>query len=142
MNIALSTVVLFILLIPGLLFRRFYYTEEFSKEYFKQTFFGTFVSAFIPSLLFHALWYYLANCFGHSIDLSVLGNVLSGRNSDVVFSTIESSFGRIVWYNGSIAVAAGLAGFFSKKSIRSWKLDRTFKLFRFQNSWHYYVVYQ
>lgn len=137
MNIALSTVVLFILLIPGLLFRRFYYTEEFSKEYFKQTFFGTFLSAFIPSLIFHSFWYYLAKFFGHPIDLSVIGNLLTGSNNKEIYNAIDSSIGRIILYNGSIAVTAGLAGFFFKKIIRSKKLDRTYKLFRFQNSWHY-----
>lgn len=137
MNIALPTVVLFILLIPGLLFRRFYYTEEFSKEYFKQTFFGTFFSAFLPSLLFHICWYFVVAYLGYNIDLSILGDLLSGQNDENVYRAIESNIGKITGYNFSIAIAAGLGGFLSKKVIRNYKLDRIYKLFRFQNSWHY-----
>lgn len=137
MNVALSTIVLFILLIPGLLFRRFYYTEEFSKEYFKQTFFGTFFSAFAPSLILHIIWYYLCQFVGYPVKLHIVGNLLSGGEAQSALANIHIYSGRIVIYNISIAAAAIVLGFLSKKVVRHYKIDRKYKLFRFQNSWHY-----
>ncbi|MEW7279369.1 hypothetical protein ABW636_12315 [Aquimarina sp. 2201CG1-2-11] len=34
-------------------------------------------------------------------------------------------------------ITSGLSGYLIKKGVRKYKLDRTFKFFRFQNSWHY-----
>lgn len=137
MNIALSTVILFILLIPGLLFRRFYYTEEFSKEYFKQSFFGTFISAFIPSLIFHTIWYYLAGWAGSPVNISVIGDLVSGTGSEQAYQNVSDNVNRIIFYNVSIALSAGFMGFLVKNTVRNFKIDRKFKLFRYQNSWHY-----
>ncbi len=137
MNIALSTVILFILLIPGLLFRRFYYTEEFSKEYFKQSFFGTFISAFIPSLIFHGIWFYLAGWLGSPINLAIIGELVSGAGSEQAYQNVTDNANKIFFYNVSVAVTAGFMGFVCKSSVRRLKLDRKYKLFRYQNSWHY-----
>jgi len=77
MNLALSTFVLFILLLPGIFFRKFYYSEEFSKEYFKQTFLEVFLSAFVPSILFQTVWFFAVRSLGFQIDLQIFGNLLS-----------------------------------------------------------------
>jgi hypothetical protein len=56
MNIAFATAIIFILLIPGILFRRFYFSGEFSKQFFKSTAFELFASTSIPSILLHVIW--------------------------------------------------------------------------------------
>lgn len=137
MNLALSTLVLFFLLIPGIVFRRFYYSEEFSREYFKETFFGIFISTVLPSLLFHFLWYFLAKFFCQQVDLNVLGDIVSQKPSKASFINIQDNSFKILLYNITLFITAGVCGYLFKKQVRNKKLDRTFKFFRFQNSWHY-----
>lgn len=137
MSIALSTLVLFFLLIPGILFRKFYYSEEFSKEYFKETFFGVFISTIIPSLFFHFIWYFFAKLFGHPVNLYVLADIVSQEPSESSFLNLENSSLKILAYNISLFIIAGLSGYWLKKIIRREKWDRRLKFFRFQNSWHY-----
>ena len=137
MSIALSTLVLFFLLIPGIIFRRFYYCEEFSREYFKETFFGVFISTIIPSLLFHFIWYFSIKMFCQHVDLYVLGDIVSSQPSQSSFENIQNNSFKILIYNSSMFIASGFSGYWIKKLVRKNKLDRNYKFFRFQNSWHY-----
>ena len=137
MSIALSTLVLFFLLIPGIIFRRFYYSEEFSREYFKETFFGVFISTIIPSLLFHFAWYFFAKILNQEVNLFILGDIVSQQPSQSSFENIQNNSLKILIYNVSLFITSGFLGFFLKKIVRRNKWDRQFKFFRFQNSWHY-----
>ncbi len=137
MSIALSTLVLFFLLIPGIIFRRFYFSEEFSGEYFKETFFGVFISTILPSLLFHFLWYFLVKIFNQQVDLFILGDIVSQQPSKYSFENIQNNSFKILSHNLSMFIVAGYSGYYIKKLVRRRKWDRTYKFFRFQNSWHY-----
>lgn len=136
MNIAITTIILAILLLPGIVFRRFYYTEEFSKQYQRKNFFELFFSSLIPSLLFHSIWYFLIQTFGYNIDFTTIGYLFS-KNSDIAYSNIDNYFPQIILYHLSIILFAAFIGFFSKKIIRYYRIDRKIKFFRFSNSWHY-----
>lgn len=137
MSIALSTLVLFFLLIPGIIFRRFYYSEEFSREYFKETFFGVFISTLIPSLFFQFIWYFLVKLINQEVNLFILADIVSQQPAKSSFDHIQSNSFKILAYNLSMFIVSGIAGFWLKKLVRRYKLDRSFKFFRFQNSWHY-----
>ncbi|MEM8937920.1 MAG: hypothetical protein AAGC64_01080 [Bacteroidota bacterium] len=137
MSIALSTLILFFLLIPGIAFRRFYYSEEFSREYFRETFFAVFIATIIPSLFFQLLWYYFARWFGHDVDLFVFGDLVSSNPSKSTFKNIENNALKILLYNSSMFVTSGFSGYLLKQIVRNRRWDRTYKFFRFQNSWHY-----
>lgn len=137
MSLALSTLVLFFLLVPGILFRRFYYSEEFSKEYFKETFFGVFISTILPSLFFHFLWYFIVKIFGQQVNLFTLGDIVSQQPSSISFQNLQDNSTKILFYNLTMFIVAGLSGYWLKKLVRKEKWDRQYKFFRFQNSWHY-----
>ena len=141
MNIALATLFLLILLYPGFIFRRFYYTEEFSREYFKQTITDLLVAAILPSALLHILGYYLFINHRYNIDITTIGTLLSGTSDGskvtAAFQSIYSHAGKIVSYFIGVSFLAAVTGLGAKYIVRKTKLDRKLKLFRFQNEWHY-----
>lgn len=137
MSIALSTIVLFFLLIPGILFRRFYYSEEFSREYFKSTFFEVFISTIIPSLVFQLMWFFIARLTNFHVDLNILSNLVSTSPLEATFRNVQDNSINILIYNITLFLFAGFSGYLSKQIIRNKKWDRTYKVFRYQNSWHY-----
>ena len=141
MNIALATIALFILLTPGLLFRRFYYSEEFSKEYFKQSYLELFFSSIIPASLLHVIGYFCLVSPKYEIDLEVIGTLLSGSDDakriSKAFHSIYGEAKLILEYFFLLCFLASALGYLSKQFIRLTKLDRKIKLFRFQNEWHY-----
>lgn len=137
MNLALSTFILFLVLLPGIFFRRFYYTQEFSTEYFKQTFLEIFLSGFIPSLIIHAIWYFLAGRFGYFVDLELFGSLLTNNPNPEVFKNLNDFALPILLYHLSMWIGSALTGKLLKQTVRYFGLDRRMSLLRFQNSWHY-----
>lgn len=141
MNIAISTVIFFIFLLPGITLRRFYYTEEFSKQYFKQNLFELFLAAFVPSIVLHASLSGLVTCFGYKIHLDIIGQLLTSKDyPEVAFQNLQSNIGKILCYQILIITMAATCGYVSKKIIRHWHIDSKHKLFRFKNAWHYVLT--
>lgn len=137
MSIALSTIVLFFLLIPGILFRRFYYSEEFSGEYFKSTFFEIFISTILPTLVFQLLWFFLARLLGQHVDFNIMSDLISTKPLESTFSNVQDDSAKILFYNITLFLFSGCSGYYAKQIIRNKRWDRTYKIFRYQNSWHY-----
>lgn len=142
MNIALPTLVLLILLIPGFLFRRFYFSGEFSREYFKQNFSDLILPSLIISGIINTFCYSIIYVLGYRSDaVPAISTLLSGTtDSPRISKAIDTLF--LNFYPGlSYFLFTGLtgtfAGFFAKYWVRTYKLDRKYKLFRFQNEWHY-----
>lgn len=141
MNIALATLVLLILLYPGFLFRRFYYTAEFSKEYFKQTLTDLIFASILPGFIIHIIGYNLFIKGHFTIDIQTLGTLLSGSTDasrvTTSFTAIDQHASLIIKYFTGISIIAIVSGLAIKQVVRRLKLDRRFTLFRFQNEWHY-----
>ena len=142
MNIALTGVVLFLFLLPGLIFRRFYYSEEFSKESFSESYFEVFYTTFLPSLVLYTTWVILAETVTqYSIDFSLLGKLLVAKEDAVdAFVNAEKHFFEVLGFHITLYGFAGLAGYLTKKTVRYYKLDRKLKLFRYRNYWHYLIT--
>ena len=126
MEFALSTIFFLLFLSPGIFFRRFYYTEEFSKQFIKESPYNLLLSTFLPTVMIQ----------GAALLL------YDGISVEEIHVTIEGNFDglfikRFAIYSLIINFLAMLSGFFSKKTVRYLRLDRKFKLFRFRNTWHY-----
>lgn len=156
MNIAFSTILVFLFLLPGLAFRRLYFTGEFSKEYFRSSGFEIFFLGIIPAIAFHTigynslpiilplkidLWFIHLNIPLRAINLEMIGMLLIGKGSEAyvlhAFSNIAANFNWIVLYNLGVTLVAGACGLIVKIIVRNMKLDRKIKILRFQNEWHY-----
>ena len=141
MNIALATLTLLVILYPGFLFRRFYFTEEFSKEYFKQSVTDLIFSSIVPGFLIHFLGYLFFIKGRTEIDVFTIGTLLSGTSDAVkvtqAFKAVYEKAPAIISYFVGVSIVGMILGLLAKLVVRNFKLDRKFKLFRFQNEWHY-----
>jgi hypothetical protein len=137
-SIALSTIVLFVLLLPGIAYRRLYYSEEFSQQYFRENLFLVFTATIVPSLIFQLVGFWMARALGHPSDLTVLGQLMAGGDDSIAaLGAVERQLDYIVLHQLLLIALAGAAGYLGRKAIRRWKWDRKYKLFRYQNNWHY-----
>ncbi|MDN5215276.1 hypothetical protein QQ020_24570 [Fulvivirgaceae bacterium BMA12] len=142
MNLAIGAITLFLLfIVPGLIFRRFYYTAEFSKEYFKSTPFAVFLSSIIPGTVFQLTHYiFMSKVIGYDVNFEVLAILIDGPDNVrfiKVFKGLKDQVFNIMIYNVSLWVWLAFLGFSLKGTIRKLKLDRKYKLLRFKNHWHY-----
>lgn len=140
MSIAIPTITLIALIVPGLFFRRFYYSNEFSPEYFKSTYADLIFSATVPGLICHLIVLLVIHKW-YSIDLSVFAVLFSGTSEtdeiEKALRNIYRHFHIIIGCFGAEVALLSVSGFFAKYGVRKYKLDRKYKLFRFQNIWHY-----
>lgn len=134
MGIAFSTLLIRSTLIPGIIYRKTYYSEEFSKQYFKTSFFGVLSSTLIPSIIFQILFVFI---FNSKIDFEIVHNVFLGKIDGRIINNITNNHWKILFYFIVLSVISALSGYLLKKIIRYYKLDRKLKFFRFHNSWHY-----
>jgi hypothetical protein len=140
MNLAFTTALLLFLLLPGATYRKFYFSEQFSKQFHKSSFIELILAGFLASLILHSVWVCMASLLGYPLDFHVIGMLLMSKDyPKEAFDNISSNLWCIIIYNSSLILTSAVLGLFSNFLIRksNWKLDRKFKLFRFQNYWHY-----
>lgn len=138
MAFAVSTLFLFLFILPGITFKRAYLSSVFSR---KVKFTGVLDEVFwalFPSIIMHFIAYFFLQV-GAALDIMTFD--LKGTLSAALLQPDNQQYANIFvqyllycTFVMSISFAAGHA---SRKIVRLLKLDRKFKLFRFTNDWHY-----
>lgn len=145
MNFVFVTVLIFIILIPGFLLRFSYFSPPFSKRYSAANLVSDLTWSIIPSFIIHGIALaVVAKYTSYSINFNYLGYLLLAVNDKAsiseVFTNIHAFLPEIFFYNLSILCFAIIAGWAGKSIVRRLKLDRTTRLFRFSNKWHYILT--
>lgn len=144
MEIALGGIIILVILLPGISFRKGYFSEEFSNQYTIRDFFGLFVNTLFPSLIIYLLFlpiiYFIFG--GYYYDFKTLLGVLSSNN-DLVRSSIEQ-IDKFKYEIISFQFIINLLSFFIGLKIRDLILkkstDAKNKFFRYKNVWHYLLT--
>jgi len=140
MNIALGTLLLFLLVVPGIAFRKGYIHGNLTKKISKSSAFDEFIWAIIPGVLIQLLAAYTVNRnnWGYKIDFSSLGTILLGNvNASNEYRKIGENLGAILSYNLILIGGAGIFGYLLRCIIRLANLDHLCTFFRFNNEWFY-----
>lgn len=139
MEIAIGALVIIVLLLPGISFRKGYFSEEFSNQYTIKDFFQLFVNTFIPSVILYLLALPIISIIGYSYNIKVLIGLVSSNDNlfekslEHVYNTqTEILVFQLVINIISFIIGYWLKNFFIKKSI-----DSKFEFFRYKNIWHY-----
>lgn len=147
MNLTFGFIALFIsIIIPGILFRRYYYYGEFSKQFHtKDPVLHSIFLSIIPGVCVQIIVFYILSemnffdienikIFNIYKDFSFLES--KEINSDTV-KFFQDGLGKFILYSIIVFLFASLSGILSSKLLRFLKLDIKFKIFRFKNQWYY-----
>lgn len=143
MNLAFGTILVFLILLPGVLFRLFYYSAPFSKRFFKSNLLDDVAWSVIPGILIQFLGVSVILHFTpYKIDFGSLAILLVGKSEEAAhyiraMGGIENHLGQIILYNFSLWIFSSLAGEGCKRVVRWLDLDKKYQLFRFDNEWYY-----
>ncbi len=147
MNLTFGFIAFFIIIvIPGLIYRRFYYYGEFSKQFHtKEPILNTIFLSSIPGVCIQLLGFYLLNKIAYfetnNIDvLNIFRDFAFLKDSDLGGDTekfVQSGLGKFILYSVIIFISSAVLGIFSSKLLRAFNLDRKYKIFRFRNQWYY-----
>lgn len=117
MSLAFGTILVFLILIPGIVFRRTYFHGVFSREAIKTTAMEEVVGAIIPGILFQAVAVLFLKLFpvAWQVNFEHLGYLLSGVKEDhlnaAIFRDIYQNLHKIFFYNLLLWILAGACGY-------------------------------
>lgn len=142
MNIAFTTILIFLILAPGFLARIAYNSSKLSINNPTKNIVNELTFSIIPALIFQIIFIILVNNFtNYLIDFSLLGNLILGvTNNGKVgewFGQIEAFKYQIFFYHIILFLFAFIIGYSTREFIRYFGLDKKFRYLRFSNKWHY-----
>lgn len=146
MSLTLGFFVIFLsLIIPGLIFRRFYFFGEFSKQFnTKDPVLHSIYFSIIPGILIQVFsLLVLKFIFNYEISFLKVFNILRDFTQEVDILNcdtkkfLKNDVGYFFLYSVFLVVFSGLIGYILSRFVRSYHLDKKFKLFRFKNQWYY-----
>lgn len=142
MNLALATLVILIFSLPGIAFRKSYFSGRFTSSGFTSSLYSLVFWSFLPALIFHGIFLLLVEYFTkYQISVENFGFLLFSSDDktvlDKVFINIHDNILNVLIYNISLIIIASLLGILFRKAVRYYGLDITYSIFRFPNKWHY-----
>jgi len=145
-------VIFLLFIIPGLIFRRFYYQGEFTKQFRFKTIGTAIFSSLIIGIIVQIISIHLYKYYFETELKTILpkSDILLEHISDIYNSMQKIDFNSIFSHT-KLSVQIGLylvfsyinsivLAFFLWLIVRTLKLDRKFKIFRFNNHWNYYFL--
>lgn len=147
MNLTLGFISFFIsIIIPGLLFRRFFFYGEFSKQFntkdpvLHSIFFSIVPGIFVQITSFF-IYFFVFGLDTSFLDIfTIFRDVTSDGINDTAVVTqdfINNDLITFFVYSLFVFLLAIVFGFLSSRLIRLCKWDKKYKLFRFKNQWYY-----
>lgn len=144
LNLTIFTVLYIVfLIIPGVVFKRFYYLGDFSKQFANGSVAEKFVtSLFLGMIVQICSFLSFSNFIGLEFEnVSSFLQALHGQMMNNQFPGIDKSIlGFLIVYEVWSVFLSALLGIVFHQVIRYFKLDIKYKHLRFNNRWHYYFT--
>ncbi len=146
MDISLGFIIIItLILLPGLLFRRLFFYGDFSKQFNSgQSIANQIILAVIPGVSIFITVFFIYHYLFTNIELEIIINKIKELNGASTLpneenqtSLVQSFISKTGPFLGFLYLTSAIAGAISGRLIRITKLDRRFKLLRFKNYWFY-----
>lgn len=147
MNLTIGFIAFFIsIVIPGILFRRFFFYGEFSKQFnTKDPVLHSMFFSIIPGIVLQLICVFFYNLFiGFESSYLDVFTIFRDITSDGTNGTqkptehfINNEIITFLLYSLFVFTFSSFLGWASSRFIRVRKWDKKYKLFRFKNQWYY-----
>jgi hypothetical protein len=148
MNLAIGTLIILLIVLPGIAFSKTFYFGPLTKKTSAISAFDDFIKGIIPGVVIQIIFacvvkFFFLLGFSINIDFKSLGLILfgdkTGAEAALAFGNIQTYLGTIFIYNVVIILIAAWIGWKSRKYIRKNKLDLKYIELRFNNEWYYFL---
>jgi hypothetical protein len=95
MNLAISSLIIFIIVSPAILARRIYFTKELSKSFVSRNTLQEIFSSIFLSFVLHFLWSGFVELIGHKIDYKIIFQLLFNPQAITDYSNITTNIYKI-----------------------------------------------
>lgn len=137
MNLAISSLIIFIIVSPAILARRIYFTKELSKSFVSRNTLQEIFSSIFLSFILHFLWSGTVELIGFKIDFKIVFELLFNPQAITDYTNITTNIYKIFLYFTSLAIVSTIFGYGIRNIVRVYKLDRKSTLLRYDNTWYY-----
>lgn len=138
MNLILGSILLFILISPGLIFRYSYLQGTYSKQTFKISAVDEIFWAVIPAFVFQLAGILIIIHFTiYQVRLDQLYQILTGADSEIDFNFILGSLPVFLVYILILIVIAAVLGLSARFMVRKFQLDLRYPFLKVNNEWYY-----
>lgn len=146
MDISLGFIVIVtLILIPGLIFRRLYFYGEFSKQFNAGlSLINQVLLSVIPGISIFIIVFFTYHYLFTKIELELIINKIKEINNQSLISAdqnhgtlVQSFIDKTGPFISFLYLISAMFGAISGRVVRISKLDRRFKLLRFRNYWFY-----
>jgi len=141
MSIALDTLIIFLfIIVPGIVFRRFYFQGEFTKQFNSKTISHSLIASILPGLFIQYLTLNIyskqwSNIDGNSIKIfygEISNNILPENIFDL------DILWKVIGYIVLMLIISLTLATLSLGLVRALRVDRWLTVLRFKNHWNYY----
>jgi len=145
MEFAVSAIFLIVLLLPGFILQTAY-TKGFwrwNSPTSNRSLSEQIPAGVVLAGVLHVIWCSVAIALGYKIDLSAIFMLLTGAyghdeaHFDRAVSALTNNASKIILYFASLYVLAASIGYVLHFAVRRLRLDKTTRIFRFNNHWFY-----
>jgi hypothetical protein len=137
MNLVFGSVLLFILISPGLIFRFSYLQGTYAKLNFKVSAIEEIFWALVPALFFQILAVlFVERIMSIPVRLDVVYHLITA-NAAVDFQIIDRGLMPFLFYNAMLIVVSVVSGVTVRFFIRIFRMDLKWQFLRFGNEWYY-----
>jgi len=147
MSLTLGFIAFFIsIIIPGIIFRRFFFYGEFSKQFnTKDPVLHSIFFSIVPGIVIQIVSFIIYNLsldFNSSLlDIFVIFRDVTSDGSNgtnkLTEDFINNNLITFLIYSLVVFVFSAFLGWASSRTIRNRQWDKKYKLFRFKNQWYY-----
>jgi len=144
LNLAFPVLLVFIIALPGVIFRYYYRKGGWPAPLSVRPLTEEIAYGLLLSLLFHSIWILLSDLAGYNVRVDYALMLLSnnfGKDQLYYAKSIQSitAFSHLIFiYFISLYLISAFLGFMCHTLVRKFGLDRRFpELFKFNNDWYY-----
>lgn len=142
MNIAFTSILIFIILAPGFLSKIAFNSSKLSVKNPNKNILNELTWSIIPSLSIHIVAIFtIETITNYYVDFKQLGNLILGvtdnNKVDESFIQLRKFLYPIFYYNFTVFTTSFFIGYFTRRLVRFYGIDRKIRYFRFTNKWHY-----
>jgi hypothetical protein len=145
MNFLFATVLVLLLVSPGLAFFRAYYSDVFSIRYSRLTITDQLFRSVVPGITVQMVAFWVIQHFSnYYVRIDLIGFLLLGAKDDntlrASFNNLAVNLAPIIAYHVGLLMLGALTGWLFRVVVRRTKADRKYRFLRFDNAWHYLLT--
>lgn len=136
MNLALGVLVIFIISIPGIVFRLTFLSSAYSKRTINTTAIDEIFLSLIPAIFFHSIFILIIDSTDRVIDFQFIYNLLIGNNTAKDINALNDYLPGFAGYILAITLVNFLFGWLLRICVLKFEWYKSVQLLTIYNKWY------